>query len=254
MITPKPNTVIHVKTQEEYNELMKELEESGFRERDINQWSSYKKNTVIFIDNHSDTSYANVKFCKENGYTIEEYRPEFRVGDTVEKINFRPGDTIVEGTRGVITRKSNDSDFDWQIKYEGFEEKELAGREKNLKLISRAEEPKSTFTTKIGPPIEFTREKYEKSLADLGELFKDGKEYLNKINKPNKKTFMSNIIANAFKSKEDKALEGLGLGTTKELNQSGREEYVNFLFETDGKGTKEEFFSKIVEAYNDTKK
>jgi hypothetical protein len=299
MINVKPNTCIHVKTQEEYNELMKELEDLGYR---TNCFFDKLTGRKMYFDNgnglvcfdEEDVKNKVFYFRKcgnqKEGYTIEEYRPEFRVGGMVEKINFSPGDTIVEGTRGVITRKSNDSDFDWQIKYDGFEEKELAGREENLKLIYRAEEPKTEESRPLFSTSHYFNEENLKKAEEMLELYENnpmqnywcGKSLtermvghlkkqrdlqkasleenlrifnkLNSFNKSNKKTFMSNIIANAFKSKEDKALEGLGLGTTKELNQSGREEYVNFLFETDGKGTKEEFFSKIVEAYNDTKK
>lgn len=59
------------------------------------------------------------------------------------------------------------------------------------------------------------------------------------------KNIMS-IITNAFKSKENKALESLGLGSTEELNSDGRAEFINFLFST---MTKErvDFLKKIVE-------
>jgi hypothetical protein len=163
----------------------------------------------------------------------EEPSTEFRVEDTVEKQNSDTDDIIVNGIRGEVIRilLNNTYLVQW------FNGKEYYYEPEYLKLISRAEEPK---------PIK------DEWVVIRTPWFEMPSIATNKINKPNKKTFM-NIIANAFKSKEDKALEGLGLGTTKELNQSGREEYVNFLFETDGKGTKEEFFAKIVEAYNEKK-
>jgi len=50
MITPKPNTVIHVKTQEEYDELQKEMGESGFELLSKNWWPEYEERTCINID------------------------------------------------------------------------------------------------------------------------------------------------------------------------------------------------------------
>lgn len=61
------------------------------------------------------------------------------------------------------------------------------------------------------------------------------------------------IITNAFKSKEDKALEYFNLGDSKQLNEEGRREFVNYIFET-GDTTKKGFLSKMVEAYKEEKK
>jgi hypothetical protein len=65
---------------------------------------------------------------------------------------------------------------------------------------------------------------------------------------------MSNIITNALKSKEDKALEAFKLGTTAKLTPEGQSEYIDFMFETDGKGTKADFLAKIVAAYEELNK
>ena len=184
---------------------------------------------------------------------IEEYRPEFRVGDTVEKQNANIYDIIANGIRGEVIKILLDT---YLVRW--FNGREFYYDPEYLKLISRAEEPKTIFEKSLEEYVQETgntwaRETfYGKSIIEELNKYKWPWPSHENYNKPNKKTFM-NIIANAFKSKEDKALEGLGLGTTKELNQSGREEYVNFLFETDGKGTKEEFFAKIVEAYNEKK-
>lgn len=61
------------------------------------------------------------------------------------------------------------------------------------------------------------------------------------------------IITNAFKSKEDKALEYFGLGTEKDLNADGRHEFVQFLFQT-LTAERKAFLAKMVDAYKDEKK
>lgn len=206
---------------------------------------------IIYFVKESDNMDLFGLFCKDKNIKeychschwmlwdsleyAEEYRPEFRVGDTVEKQNAKNQAYIPNGLKGIIISANTNKGF--TVRWENGETLPYMPKSNEIKLISRAEEPK---------PIK------DEWVVIRTPWFEMPSIATNKINKPNKKTFM-NIIANAFKSKEDKALEGLGLGTTKELNQSGREEYVNFLFETDGKGTKEEFFAKIVEAYNENK-
>ena len=71
--------------------------------------------------------------------------------------------------------------------------------------------------------------------------------------KPNiiKKTM--NTIKKVLRSKEDKALAHFVLGTSKELRSSGKEEFLDFIYET-GKTDKVEFLKKIVEAYEEDKK
>jgi len=71
-------------------------------------------------------------------------------------------------------------------------------------------------------------------------------------NAPKKaQTYMS-IISNAFKSKENKALEYFNLGTTETLSERGRQEFIDFLWET-LKEEKKAFLSKMVEAYKEDK-
>ena len=71
--------------------------------------------------------------------------------------------------------------------------------------------------------------------------------------KPNiiKKTM--NTIKKVLRSKEDKALAHFVLGTSKELRSSGKEEFLDFIYET-GKTDKVEFLKKIVKAYEEDKK
>ena len=61
------------------------------------------------------------------------------------------------------------------------------------------------------------------------------------------------IITNAFKSKENKALEALNLGSTESLNDEGRKEFVNYIFETNDT-SKKGFLAKVVEIYKESKK
>jgi hypothetical protein len=57
-------------------------------------------------------------------------------------------------------------------------------------------------------------------------------------------------IKRAFQSKEDKAMEYFALGNAKELNENGRREFIDFVFET-GLADKNEFLKKIVDAYKE---
>ena len=67
----------------------------------------------------------------------------------------------------------------------------------------------------------------------------------NIINKPNIIKKSMSFIQNAMKSKEDKALEYFDLGDTKGLNDAGRVEFTDFIFET-GKTDRKEFLDYIV--------
>ena len=67
----------------------------------------------------------------------------------------------------------------------------------------------------------------------------------NIINKPNIIKKSMSLIKNAMKSKEDKALEYFELGDTKDLNDAGRVEFTDFIFET-GKTDRKEFLDYIV--------
>ena len=74
---------------------------------------------------------------------------------------------------------------------------------------------------------------------------------INQLTKPKGNKYMS-IISNAFKSKENKALEYFNLGTTETLSERGRQEFIDFLWET-LKEEKKSFLNKIVEAYKEDK-
>ena len=77
---------------------------------------------------------------------------------------------------------------------------------------------------------------------------------IEKLIKPNqsiiKKTM--SIINNAVKSKENKAMENFGLGTTDQLNNGGRDEFVDYLFQNLPE-QKKGFLEKIVEAGKEEK-
>ena len=71
-------------------------------------------------------------------------------------------------------------------------------------------------------------------------------------NKPKSK-FM-NVIKNAFKSKEQKALDYFNLDNDHGgLNDDGRREMVDYLFETN-KELRKGFLAKIIETYQEAKK
>jgi len=74
---------------------------------------------------------------------------------------------------------------------------------------------------------------------------------INQLTKPKGNKYMS-IISNAFKSKKNKALEYFNLGTTETLSERGRQEFIDFLWET-LKEEKKAFLNKIVEAYKENK-
>jgi hypothetical protein len=63
---------------------------------------------------------------------------------------------------------------------------------------------------------------------------------------------MTKTIKNIFKSKVDKALEYFGFGTSCELNDLGRDEFLDYILET-SKTDKDGFFTTIVEAYEKEK-
>lgn len=104
--------------------------------------------------------------------------------------------------------------------------------------LSKAIEMLSSQLPKAGEPLKLTSD--EEKLEKLG---------IN-LNKQNK--FMS-IITNAFKSKENKALEHFNLGTTDKLNEQGRNEFTDFIYET-GTTDKKEFFKRIVKAHEEDTK
>lgn len=85
---------------------------------------------------------------------------------------------------------------------------------------------------------------------------KEYKEYSNnqsnKQTKPKGNKIMS-IITNMLKSKEDKGLEHFDLGSSKELNQRGRDEFTNYLFANMEK-EREGFLAQIVAAHEESKK
>lgn len=103
---------------------------------------------------------------------------------------------------------------------------------------------------------------YEVGIAEKIEEIKKEREevyfnYFNKYAQPETKcsggkTIMS-IITNAFKSKENKALEFFNLGTTDNLNEDGRREFISYVYET-GDTSKKGFLAKMVEAHKEAKK
>jgi len=106
----------------------------------------------------------------------------------------------------------------------------------------------STGTTTDGRVSFIQTPRHENYLYQMLQGVAFNKEEV-KLNKPK---FMS-IITNAFKSKENKALEHFNLGTTDKLNENGRNEFVDLMYET-GVEVKKEFLKRIVSAYNEESK
>lgn len=79
------------------------------------------------------------------------------------------------------------------------------------------------------------------------------KDFLNSRIIKHKQNKLMSVINNVFKSKENKALEHFGLGSTKELTDAGRKEFVDFLFETMNEA-KKAFLVKIAEAHKEATK
>jgi hypothetical protein len=114
----------------------------------------------------------------------------------------------------------------------------------------------STFNCKFTPEEInklWTAGCYGKSVDEFVEEMKSYKYSMefNQLTKPKGNKYMS-IISNAFKSKENKALEYFNLGTTETLSERGRQEFIDFLWET-LKEEKKAFLSKMVEAYKEDK-
>ena len=114
----------------------------------------------------------------------------------------------------------------------------------------------STFNCKFTPEEInklWTAGCYGKSVDEFVEEMKSYKYSMefNQLTKPKGNKYMS-IISNAFKSKENKALEHFGLGTIETLSERGRQEFIDFLWET-LKEEKKAFLSKMVEAYKEDK-
>lgn len=72
--------VVHVKTQDEYNQFMELLE----KETDIrwmteekptsyNYWEVYNNNTALSSGNMQDLSFGPVSYCKTLGYSVIEF-------------------------------------------------------------------------------------------------------------------------------------------------------------------------------------
>lgn len=201
---------------------------------------AFKEGSIIAIHRDDYTSFPYFKNIDEKvacfywddlAYYDEPKERKFKVGDRVRIKsksvgNYRFKD--IEIREGVITEI----------------DKEYYGRKDIIKIKEYYFVPEDLeLLEKAGGC--FSLELVEKAIRIVN---KEKEVNLNKQNK-----FMS-IITNAFKSKENKALEHFNLGTTDKLNEQGRNEFTDFIYET-GTTDKKEFFKRIVKAYEeDTKK
>lgn len=85
-LSPLPNTVVHLKTQAEYDEYMQMCEDAGWVVFTINYWTSYKDKTCVLVD--SDLLYSDRDWYKSGGYTIltlPELKAKFAPKETAKK-------------------------------------------------------------------------------------------------------------------------------------------------------------------------
>ena len=202
---------------------------------------TFEAGDIIYFVKESDNMDLFGLFCKDKNIKedchschwmpwnsleyAEEYRPEFRVGDTVEKQNANIYDIIANGIRGEVIKILLDT---YLVRW--FNGREFYYDPKYLKLFSRAEEPKTEESRPLFSTSHYFNEENLKKAEEMLELYENnpmqnywcGKSLtermvghlkkqrdlqkasleenlrifnkLNSFNKPNKKTFMNNIV------------------------------------------------------------
>lgn len=215
---PYGNLIIHTPTEEEYKMVLEKLDRSG---------CGYFAKNVEF----------SVIYTDESG--------EFDSFDNFESKEELLGKRYNKGRKFITANE-----------FLGEEEKEQGDTFKEAmwhghKFHEELEKEQSRYNTIMNMEIDKRRLLCNPPIMIDDTNIKNVIEYLSNYNKPKNK-FMS-TIKKAFKSKENKALEYFNLGSTEGLNESGRAEFVDFIFET-GNTDKKEFFKKIVEAYKEDTK
>ena len=185
---------------------------------------TYRKTATEFLEEYGEWNKLTDKLVDE----LND-KPKFKVGDKVKWLE--------TGFVGTIKRHCKTFGDSWYINNEY-----NSCSENNLELVEEKE-----LHYKQSAELKDNIHEEEK------ETFLERIENLEPIIKPNiiKKTM--NTIKKVLRSKEDKALAHFVLGTSKELRSSGKEEFLDFIYET-GKTDKVEFLKKIVEAYEEDKK
>lgn len=117
--------LIHVNTQEKYDNLMKELEEQGFEWvsgipiKGNNRWIDCKEETIIQLDDGDCISYAPLGYYRRfPGVEIEEYKKgyinseteenemkEFKIGDRVRNVKLDVIGTVADVKKGKVLIK-----------------------------------------------------------------------------------------------------------------------------------------------------
>ena len=153
---------------------------------------------------------------------------------------------------GEVVKKY--ADYPLNVNYALFKSNRFGGNRKdwdrvcwsNLRYATQSEidkvlgEKEATNITNM--PIE--------GMCGGGKLVGQASYYHQPEDQPVNQSFIKktmSIINNAFKSKENKAMENFGLGTTDQLNERGRDEFVDYLFQNLPE-QKKGFLEKIVEA------
>ena len=249
-------TIFKVPTNQDWIDLMRWLEGNteymwgnGDKPTEFNHWCRYKKNTSIKITENGYIYFHHFKGHQENNpiYTVlnaRDFMNEHKSLIIQELNGIKVGDRVEYNEYKGYVAVIDPDDKDYMLRLEGFRghngimpenwypESEKKIEEKNCWWVRKGKFKVIEET----PIISISYRKISKS--ELKEI--------NKFNKPNK-TIMG-TIKNAFKSKEDKAMEHFGLGTAKDLNEEGKKEFTDFIYET-GTSDKKEFLKKIVEAY-----
>jgi hypothetical protein len=220
----KNNVVIHTSTLELYKKVVQKALDNGYKwrsgDKDIceKRWQEYQENTCVELDTIFERA---ISFADEEYYEYYS-RPiisaeEFLEEDSNENY-ISSGDTI---------------SLEWEITTEpgmwGYSRTGTTTGTSGYYLVSEY-------------PWEFDNYLSETTIPICYSCYTT-----KKFNQSNNK-FMG-IIKNAFKSKEQKALDHFGLGNGNGgLNSLGQQEFVDYLFETQ-KELRKGFIEQIVEEY-----
>lgn len=212
----------------------------------------FKEGSIIDI--HKDDYTPFPFFKNRDGKIACFYWDDFAYYNEPKEYKFRVGDKVrikdcVDEISNITKSMISGGDEIFFVKVLWWTKEDLELLEKASGVILEEVEPSvtaniyaSTYSNILTGNETLTAETLSKCISHFEQEIK--------LNKENK--FMS-IITNAFKSKENKALEHFNLGTTDKLNEQGRNEFTDFIYET-GTTDKKEFFKRIVKAHEEDTK
>ena len=194
-------------------------------------WGNYYGKFEL-VDQPFEDKSASEQGIDVSRYFIVIHQGTFKVGDILEIINNDDKSTC------PYFRRIADGFTDTK----NWENLRYATQEEIDKVLGEKE---ATNITNM--PIE--------GMCGGGKLVGQASYYHQPEDQPVYQSFIKktmSIINNAFKSKENKAMENFGLGTTDQLNERGRDEFVDYLFQNLPE-QKKGFLEKIVEAGKEEK-